>query len=485
MHAPPVLTFPFLLLFAVLLEFFHLFNHREELQIRRIRRKVDRPKRKGQQPHPKAENKLRTTHSHTTTTLTMSLPSPSTTSPSPNKPTVILFYKYVTLPDPQSIAQWQTDLCTQLRLTGKIVLANEGINATLAADDQTQTDAYISQMRAHALFFDIDFKQSIGRGAHVDFEHGLSVRVANEIITTRFDRHGRDDEWKQVPNGTYLSPQEFHEALIREKLVVSTSDKTCVEKNDGNTSEVENEVNKDNSSGGACLLDVRNFYESRIGHFENAICPPVRANSQFGEYIDENLDLFRNKKVFCYCTGGIRCERFTSYLRYKGIDQVYQLHGGIHRYIEQFPDGFFRGKNYVFDERGYVKANDDVLTKCDVCKVVPHDIYRFCSSEGCKTIVIACDACLEKTGGKVYCCAECEQYGWKYMKVMKQKEHEKRMEQMRVAAEEKKRRRRAEKLRQRQQAEQERHQTTISPRIVKSVEEDDDVVDLGPVLLDE
>jgi predicted sulfurtransferase len=307
------------------------------------------------------------------------------------KGNVLLFYKYVTIEDPETIAQWQRELCSRLNLTGKILIAIEGINATVAGDSKDLTDEYINEMRKNALFSDIDFKESPGRG-RIDFE-SLSVRVTNEIITTNFvkDLH----MLRNVPRGIHLSPEQFHQAL-----------------------------EKNTEQNNICILDVRNFYESRIGKFENAICPPIRAFSQFAEYVDENLDMFKDKKVYMYCTGGIRCERASAYMKLKGISDVYQLSGGIHRYIEQFPNGKFRGKNYVFDERGYIKANSDVITTCDVCKVTPYDIYRFCSSEGCRTIVIACDICREKNNGKIYCCEECKQYGWKWLKIQRLQKHE-------------------------------------------------------------
>jgi hypothetical protein len=131
------------------------------------------------------------------------------------------------------------------------------------------------------------------------------------------------------------------------------------------------------------------------------VTPPVRKFSLFPRWVDENLEALQGKKVLMYCTGGIRCEKGSAYLRHKGLHdvyniplpprgchlipdvyylQVYQLHGGIHKYIEQFPDGHFRGKNYVFDLRQAIAANDDVLATCLFC-FVPYDHYT-CSSQG-------------------------------------------------------------------------------------------------------
>ena len=100
------------------------------------------------------------------------------------------------------------------------------------------------------------------------------------------------------------------------------------------------------------ILDARNDYEWRIGAFEGAIKPDIEHFRQFPKFVDDNLEQFKDKQVLMYCTGGIRCERASTYLKEKGVAKnVYQILGGIHRYAEQYPDGFFRGKNYVFDDR--------------------------------------------------------------------------------------------------------------------------------------
>jgi predicted sulfurtransferase len=120
------------------------------------------------------------------------------------------------------------------------------------------------------------------------------------------------------------------------------------------------------------IFDARNNYESRIGSFENALKPDIKNFRDLPEYIDNNLDLFKDKEVLMYCTGGIRCERGSAYLKSKNVaKKVYQIEGGIHRYAEKFPDGFFRGKNYVFDGRIAVKVNDDILGSCELCSTPP------------------------------------------------------------------------------------------------------------------
>lgn len=186
--------------------------------------------------------------------------------------------------------------------------------------------------------------------------------------------------------GIHLEPEEFHK-------------------------EVKAFVENQSSNSDTILLDCRNFYESKIvsslkvsvrtlgtlqlivvcsqGQFDQCLAPDIRKFSYFPDYVDKNLDLFRDKKVLMYCTGGIRCERGSAYLRSKVslngkklfnmhipvmassimnvflqnvCKEVYQLKGGIHKYLEQFPDGFYRGKLFVFDERYAIAFNEDIIS---------------------------------------------------------------------------------------------------------------------------
>ena len=148
------------------------------------------------------------------------------------------------------------------------------------------------------------------------------------------------------------------------------------------------------------VLDGRNSYEAAIGKFVGAITPDIRYFRQFPEYVDQNLDQFKDKTVFMYCTGGIRCERASAYLNEKGVaKKVYQVEGGIHRYVEKYPNGFFRGKNYVFDQRITVKVNDDVIAKCLNCSAAS-DEYFNCLNALCNKHFVSCQSCwdiFEKT----------------------------------------------------------------------------------------
>jgi len=270
---------------------------------------------------------------------------------------IILFYKYVNLEAPQRVLKWQKKICQDLGLKGRVILAHEGINATLGGSI-TNLERYKEIMNTVPEFEGIDYKESAG-GA--DSFPRMRIIVKDEIVNLQADPVAADLK----NTGIHLTPAQAHELIA---------------------SKPENLV----------ILDGRNHFEARIGKFTDAIVPNIAHFRQFPEYIDQNVDQFKDKQVLMYCTGGIRCERASAILKSKGIAQeVYQIEGGIHRYVEQFPNGFFRGKNYVFDNRIGVKANDDILGQCDVCEI-PYDEFTNCLNASCNKHFIGCLNCIKK-----------------------------------------------------------------------------------------
>ncbi|XP_072215839.1 thiosulfate sulfurtransferase/rhodanese-like domain-containing protein 2 [Excalfactoria chinensis] len=292
---------------------------------------------------------------------------------------VLLYYCYCEVKDPEKLCAWQKALCQHLHLTGKVRVASEGINGTVGGS-KVATNLYIEVMLAQPLFKDIlcrdDFKTSAG-GAHCFPD--LRVGVFKEIVPLGIDP--KEVSYKET--GIHLTPQEFHR-------------------------EVEHYLSQ--SSQGQCdtiLLDCRNFYESKIGRFQGCLAPDIRKFSYFPSYVDENLKLFKNKRVLMYCTGGIRCERGSAYLRSKAVcKEVYQLKGGIHKYLEEFPDGFYRGKLFVFDDRYAICSNEDVISACRYCGTL-WDQYKLCSSQHCRQLVLTCLSCRKK--GLTACCPLCQE----------------------------------------------------------------------------
>uniref|UniRef100_A0A8C8RHY4 Thiosulfate sulfurtransferase/rhodanese-like domain-containing protein 2 n=1 Tax=Pelusios castaneus TaxID=367368 RepID=A0A8C8RHY4_9SAUR len=291
---------------------------------------------------------------------------------------VLLYYCYCEVKDPESLCSWQKSLCQHLHLTGKVRVASEGINGTVGGS-KVATSFYIEAMLSHPLFKNIlcteDFKSSAG-GAHCFPD--LRVGVFNEIVPMGI--HPKKVSYKET--GIHLSPEEFHQEVAKYLSQVTTAQNDTI------------------------LLDCRNFYESKIGQFQGCLAPDIRKFSYFPSYIDENLELFKNKRVLMYCTGGIRCERGSAYLRTKAAcREVYQLKGGIHKYLEEFPDGFYRGKLFVFDERYAISSNEDVIAECRYCRT-PWDQYKLCSSLHCRQLVLTCPSCRAK--GFTACCPVCQ-----------------------------------------------------------------------------
>jgi predicted sulfurtransferase len=179
----------------------------------------------------------------------------------------------------------------------------------------------------------------------------------------------------------FLSPSEFHQAILK-----STTDSDAI------------------------ILDTRNYYESQIGYFVNAITPPIRKFSDLPAYVNKNPEL-KSKKVFAYCTGGIRCEKASRFIQQSTGGQVSVLEGGIHNYLEwakqENVDPLYFGANYVFDGRRVMgKGDAKIMTaKCLYCSMPCAD-YTKCVSKNCHLIIPACDECRTKWH---HCCKPCEQ----------------------------------------------------------------------------
>jgi UPF0176 protein len=234
---------------------------------------------------------------------------------------VILFYKYFTIADPQGFAAEHRELCTRLGLKGRVLIANEGINGTLAGP-QDSVDKYMVMLRADARFSDIEFKISHGDAATFP---KLVIKVRPEIVTL-----GAGPLEPDLHN--QLSPEEWKRTMEEEDVVV---------------------------------LDVRNRYESEVGKFENAIACEIENFRELPAYLDKLAEL-KDRKILMYCTGGIRCEKASALFRSKGFTNVFQLHGGIAKYQEHFGNEHWLGECFVFDQRMTVRVKDGLqqIGKC-------------------------------------------------------------------------------------------------------------------------
>ena len=279
---------------------------------------------------------------------------------------ILLFYKYIDIAEPTKTVKWFRDLCSSLSLTGRIIIATEGINGTVGGSDAS-CQTFIETLNAHTLFGDIDFKDAPGDERYFP---RMRIVIKNEIVHLGIN----PNELKASDGGKHLTPQEAHTLLSSEPqdLVV---------------------------------IDTRNDYEARIGTIPGAIIPDKKYFREFPEYVDEHLDELKNKQILMFCSGGVRCERASALIKQKGIaKEVYQIKGGIHRYIEQFPQGHFKGSYYVFDGRVSIKVSDDILSNCDLCSV-PCDYYVNCMNATCNHQFIACPPC--KTLYQDCCSSNC------------------------------------------------------------------------------
>ncbi|WP_347550214.1 rhodanese-related sulfurtransferase [Pseudalkalibacillus hwajinpoensis] len=285
---------------------------------------------------------------------------------------VLLYYQYVEIEDPEYFARKHLKFCKSLELKGRVLVGKEGINGTVSGMEEN-TEAYMEEMRNDPRFEDMVFKIDKVEGHTFKKMH---VRARDEIVSLRLE----EDINPKEMTGNYLEPKDFMEALEDDDVIV---------------------------------IDARNDYEYDIGHFRNAIRPDIKAFRELPEWIEANLADKKDKKVLTYCTGGIRCEKFSGYLMKKGFSDVSQLHGGIVTYGKD-PDvqgKYFDGKCFVFDDRLAVDVNrtDEakVVGECYHCQT-PADTYINCANMECDKLHIVCEEC-EKTHLH-YCSASCEEH---------------------------------------------------------------------------
>lgn len=270
---------------------------------------------------------------------------------------VLLYYKYVPLEDYEEFARKHLAFCKWLRVKGRIIIASEGINGTVSGTSLQMT-AYMNELRKDERFCDIEFKIDRTEG-HV-FKK-LFVRAKPELVTFRLPYEV--DPLKTT--GKYLEPEEFLKAMEQEDTII---------------------------------IDARSDYEYDVGHFRNAIRPDVRTFREFPEWVKENLEAFKDKQVLTYCTGGIRCEKFSGFLLKEGFKNVSQLHGGIIRYSqdEATQGKKFDGKCYVFDDRISVPVNfaeeQTIVGRCKHCNT-PTERFVNCANLDCHLQHLACEEC--------------------------------------------------------------------------------------------
>ena len=242
---------------------------------------------------------------------------------------IVTFYKFATIAELETQKARILAFCRENQLKGTIILAKEGINGTIAGSKKAIADT-LSYLRTIPGLADLEYKESISQ--ELPFAR-LKVKIKSEIVTLGLPEV---NPTQQV--GTYVAPQDWNQIISDPEVMV---------------------------------IDTRNDYEVGIGSFEKAQNPNTESFREFPEYVAKNLDPARHPKVAMFCTGGIRCEKASSYMLSQGFKEVYHLQGGILKYLENVPaeESMWTGECFVFDERVAVKEGLEIGTHelCYAC----------------------------------------------------------------------------------------------------------------------
>ena len=272
----------------------------------------------------------------------------------------ISFYKYAKIGNTEIFRNHMFLAWDQQDVLGRIYVANEGINAQLSVPAENFED-FKNHLDTTTFLENVRLNIAVEHDNYAFLK--LKVKVRNKIVAD-----GLNDTSFDVRNkGVHVNAEKFNE-LIEDPETV--------------------------------LVDMRNHYESEIGHFKNAITPDVDTFRESLDVIEEDLRAHKeDKKLVMYCTGGIRCEKASAYYKHKGFKNVFQLEGGIINYVRQIEaeglENKFLGKNFVFDQRRSERISDDVIAHCHQCGE-PADTHTNCANEACHLLFIQCDACKEK-----------------------------------------------------------------------------------------
>lgn len=282
----------------------------------------------------------------------------------------VSFYRYVIIDNPNELRNELYKEWSELNVFGRTYLAREGVNAQMSVPEHNW-DEFVEKLYVRDYFKEIPFKIAVEDDGKSFYK--LKVKVRYKIVAD-----GLDDGTFDVTNvGKHLTAKEFNEALQNPNAIV---------------------------------IDMRNHYESEIGHFEKAICPDADTFREELPQVEEILKGKEDKKVLLYCTGGIRCEKASAYLKHKGYADVNQLYGGIIDYVRQIKaenlENKFIGKNFVFDERLGERISDEIISKCHQCGNLCDD-HTNCSNDDCHLLFIQCETCKEKYDGA--CTPACQE----------------------------------------------------------------------------
>lgn len=285
---------------------------------------------------------------------------------------VVLAYYYFFIPpksleNPHEFIKAHKKFFEDKDACGRIYINEQGINGQMSIHE-SQAEAFIEWMHSFEPFKNLEFK------VHLYSEHAfakMAVKYRKQLVAL-------DTDVDLTLAGEHLSSEQWDEML----------------------------ENKDSDT---ILVDVRNNYEWKVGHFDGALLPELETFRDFNDYIDELKNQYNAKKtkVMMYCTGGIRCELYSALMKQKGFDTIYQLQGGVIKYGLEHGVKHWRGKLFVFDDRMVVPIssdNNEVISTCSTCQN-SSDVYYNCANMDCNALFLSCSACVEKRKG--CCCEKC------------------------------------------------------------------------------
>ena len=281
----------------------------------------------------------------------------------------ISFYRYTRIEQPLEFRNELYLKWDQLECFGRIYVAREGVNAQMSVPEHN-LDRFLEQLNEIDELKDIPIKYAIEDDGKSFYK--LTIKVRPKIVAD-----GLDENVFDVSNvGTHLTAEEFHQLVDQPETLV---------------------------------IDMRNHYESEIGHFKGAVCPEADTFREEIELVVNDFHDQKDRKILLYCTGGIRCEKASAYLKHHGFKDVNQLYGGIIEYTQQIKklelDSKFVGKNFVFDERLGESINGEVIAQCHQCGR-KCDTHTNCANNLCHILFIQCEECARQYDG---CCSnECK-----------------------------------------------------------------------------
>lgn len=281
----------------------------------------------------------------------------------------LLFYKYITIEDTHELMERERSVCDVLDIKGRIIIAEEGINANVEGTEEN-IEKYIAHLRRDSRFKKMDIKESTGTGSMFP---RLSVKVREELVGHKFPAH--IDARKKT--GKYVTPSEMKKWYTENKDFV--------------------------------VVDMRNDFETAVGKFKNSVDMGLHASRDLKEAITELKKVVpENKKVVTVCTGGVKCEKMSAYLLDQGYTDVFQLHNGIQSYMQKYPGEDFLGSLYTYDGRITLDfgGNREIIGVCEHCGAKA-ETFQNCSNDECARHFIICDEC-SNAEDVVFCNETCK-----------------------------------------------------------------------------